>query len=159
MFILGTVEDEFGLFSSTPKQSYAAKSAFSDVDAFARSYTSPSTEAFTGQLYSTYATAKAQTLERDSFPVYMEPSLYHYYYSGISSSSVHQNVVPSPQSRFVSETMDYVNPNSVLSTASYCSNSSGGSRAKLECAELIDDIGTPSNDENTGDITVIENSP
>ena len=154
------MEDEFGLFSSTPKQSYAAKSAFSDVDSFARSYTSPSTEAFTSQLYSTYATAKAQTLERESYPVYMEPPLYHYYYSGITaSSSVHQNVLPSPQSRFVSETMDYVNPNSVLSTASYCSNSSSGSRAKLECGELIEDIGTPSNDENTAEITVIENSP
>ena len=150
------MEDEFGLFSSTPKQGYAPKSAFSDVDTFARSYTSPSTEAFTGQLYSTYATAKAQTL--DSYPVYMEPPLYHYYYSGVSSN-IHQNVVPSPQSRFISETMDYVNPNSVLSTASYSSNSSGGSRTKLECADVIDDVGTPSNDENSAEITIVENSP
>ena len=151
------MDDEFGLFNGGQK-SGLNKSAFSDVDAYGRSYNIPSTEPFGTQLYNTYATAKSQTLERDSYQVYMDAPLYRYYYSGL-----HQNVGASAQSRFFSETMDYVNPNSVLSTASYGSGNSGNAgnaRLKLEGGEVIEDLNTPVSDGREKiEVTVIQNSP
>ena len=155
---VGSVEEDFNLFTGAQKPGLHSKSAFSDVDTYGRAYNHPTTESFTaGQLYNTYAAAKTQTLERDSYQVYMDAPLYRYYYSGLHQQNV------GAQSRFFSETMDYVNPNSVLSTASY-GNTPGSSNAscrlKLEGGEVIEEFVTPdSENQDHVEVSIIENSP
>ena len=152
---LGSVDDDFGLFSGTQKSGLHSKSAFTDVDSYGRSYNHSSSDAFSaGQLYNTYAAAKTQTSERDSYQVYMDAPLYRYYYSGLHQQNV------GAQSRFFSETMDYVNPNSVLSTSyGSTSNSNSSTRLKLDGGEVIEEFITPSTESKDVEVTIIENSP